>query len=83
MTTYSYLGVRQWWKSRSLWFARALMLAGAVVELVNASSGTLLPYFGKYGPLVVIGIGMVNEILRWATRLPIGRVLPPEKSELL
>lgn len=83
MKIYSYSGVKLWWKSRSLWFARALMLAGAIVETVNISSGLLLPYFGKWGGLVVIGIGVANEVLRWVTTKPIGRVLPPERVDQL
>ena len=83
MRIYSYSGAKQWWQSRSLWFARALMLAGAIVETVNVSSGLLLPYFGKWGGLVVVGIGVINEVLRWATSKKIGRVLPPERVDLL
>ena len=83
MIVYSYSGVKRWWRSRSLWFARALMLAGAIVETVNASSGLLTPYFGKWGGLVIVGIGVVNEILRWATTKPLGQVPKIERIDRL
>ena len=62
-----------WWRSRTIWFAKALMVAGALVEYLNASSGMLLPYLGHWGGVVMLAIGVANVLLRIATTKPLGK----------
>lgn len=62
---------KRWWRSLTIWFSGFLIALGAVVEYVNASSGLLAPYFGKWGGLVTLGIGVLNVLLRLRTAQPI------------
>lgn len=74
MTLYD--DAKHWWASRSLWFASLLVACGAVVEYVNSTSGLLAPYFGKWGGLATVAIGVLNVLLRLVTTRPIGKPSP-------
>ena len=60
-------------QSKTIWFGGALIVAGAVVTYLDANSGMLAPYFGKWGGLATAAIGVANVLLRLATTRPIGK----------
>jgi hypothetical protein len=64
---------KRWWASKSIWFGNLLIAVGAVVEYLNASGGMLLPYLGHWGGAVMLGIGVLNVLLRLATTKPVAR----------
>lgn len=65
--------VKRWWHSLTIWFGSFLVVLGAVIEYVNASSGLLAPYFGKWGGLVTLAIGVLSVLLRLRTTMAIGK----------
>jgi hypothetical protein len=78
---------KRWFNSVTIWFSAALVVAGAVVEYLNTVAPELTPYFGKWGPLATVTIGVLNVLLRLRTSKPIGKPLrtggpyPPVRVE--
>lgn len=58
----------RWHDRLAVAFAATLLTLGAVVEYLTTVAPQLAPYFGKWGGLVTIGIGVANVLLRIAAQ---------------
>lgn len=71
-----YDDAKRWWKSKTVWFSSALVVLGTVMQYVDQSSAILVPYFGKWGGIATVAIGVINILLRLRTSRPIGKPTP-------
>ena len=63
--------IKRWlkgmWKSRTILVSRLL----AILGIVQVKASLWLPYLGSYGGLVLFGVAIAMEILRWSTTKPV------------
>lgn len=62
---------KRWWASLSIWFGGFLVVAGTLVQYLDTVSPTIGAYFGQWGGVVTVGIGVANVLLRLRTSRPI------------
>jgi len=61
------VAVKRWWKSRMLWLGSSAIVGGIVLDVLAAERQMALQAFGKYGPAIIIGLGVAVNLLRWKT----------------
>lgn len=64
---------KRWWKSKTLWFSKALVAVGAWVEWLHMSQPVVKDALGNYGGYAIIGIGLATYILRFTTNRGVGK----------
>ena len=62
---------KRWFRSKTILFGGFITVLGAVVQYMDTVAPTIAVYFGKWGGLVVVVIGVVNVLLRFYTVKPI------------
>jgi hypothetical protein len=74
---------KRWWQSVTIWFSAALVIAGGLVEYLNSTMPELTPYFGKWGGLATVTVGVLNVLLRYRTTKPLrtGGPQPPVRVD--
>lgn len=65
--------LKRWWKSKTVWFSKALIVIGGWMEWLHVSQPVVRDALGEYGGIAIMGIGLATFVLRMATSGKIGK----------
>lgn len=61
------IAVKRWWQSRMIWLGSVAIAGGLALDVLAAERQMALQAFGEYGPVIIVGLGIAVNVLRWKT----------------